>query len=89
MIENDSPTVTAITARPISRRKLILWAGLAILALCAAVSFPFAWQRWVNWRYADDIYASKAKPASPSFRRLRQRRLSAMLLDRVDTGIDL
>jgi len=94
MIENESPTVTAITARPISRRKLILWAGLAVLILCAAVSFPFAWQRWVNWRYADDIYAVEDAPSRRvaivfGARVYGNGRLSAMLRDRVDTGIDL
>jgi SanA protein len=65
-----------------------------LLSLCAAVSFPFVWQRWVNWRYADQIYTVEAAPNRRvaivfGARVYGDGRLSAMLRDRVDTAIDL
>jgi len=55
---------------------------------------PFAWQRWVDWRYASAIYTVSTAPTARVALVLGARvyssgRLSAMLRDRVDTAVAL
>ncbi len=80
--------------RQVNRRKLVVWLGLAVLVMAASVSFPFVWQRWVNWRYASQIYTTESVPRQRvaivfGARVYGEGRLSAMVRDRVDTAIEL
>ena len=93
-MEGAAESMGTARVHSISRRKLALWAGLVFLTLCAAASFPFVWQRWVNWRYAAKIYTVESVPHQRvavvfGARVYSDGRLSAMLRDRVDTAIDL
>jgi SanA protein len=68
--------------------------AVALLLTVAAVAFPWLWRGWVNARYAPRIYALEdAPPARVAVvfgaRVYSSGRLSAMLRDRVDTGIEL
>lgn len=68
--------------------------GAFLLLLFLALIFPFAWQRWVNWRYEDRLYTVETAPHHRvaivfGARVYSSGRLSAMLRDRVDTAVEL
>lgn len=74
------------------RRWLVLLAGALLLGIL--MLSPFAWQRWVDTRYAPAIYTVDEAPAARvaivlGARVYNSGRLSAMLRDRVDTAVDL
>lgn len=69
-------------------------AAIVMLMLSLALLFPFAWQSWVTWRYQDSLYTVETVPHQRvaivfGARIYSETRLSAMLLDRVDTAVDL
>ena len=68
--------------------------GALLLIVCAAALFPFAWQRWVQWRYSPIIVAASAvEPTRVAIvfgaRVYGEGRLSSMVRDRVETAIEL
>lgn len=85
--------------RPSSWR-VILFAICAIFVIAAAI-FPWGWKKWVKRHYAPVTYtiteyqSTTSNPDAPRIaivfgaRVYRNERLSAMLRDRVDTGIEL
>ncbi|MEX1019038.1 MAG: ElyC/SanA/YdcF family protein [Litorilinea sp.] len=100
--ENSEQKSQSQSQSPVARRRFKgprfsrrRWIVLAVIALCvAAVAFPFVWQSWVNWRYADRIVVAENAPTERvaivfGARIYSSQRLSAMLRDRVDTGVDL
>jgi len=74
------------------RRWVVLAAGALLLGML--MLSPFAWQRWVDMRYAPAIHTvDDAPPARVAIvlgaRVYSSGRLSAMLRDRVDTAVEL
>jgi len=74
------------------RRRLAPMFGALLLGVL--ILSPFAWQRWVDWRYAPAIYTISTAPSARVAIVLGARvyssgRLSAMLSDRVDTAVAL
>ena len=74
------------------RRWVVLAAGAALLGML--MLSPFAWQRWVDTRYAPAIHTvAEAPPARVAIvlgaRVYQSGRLSAMLRDRVDMAVEL
>jgi SanA protein len=70
----------------------LIWILLAALLLLAF--FPFAWQSWVQGRYAPAIYTLETVPAQPvaivyGARVMANGHPSAMLRDRVETAVRL
>lgn len=70
------------------------WMGALLLLAVAALSFPFLWRGWVTWRTSARIKTVETvEPARVAIvfgaRVYGEGRLSSMLRDRVDTGIEL
>jgi SanA protein len=72
---------------------MTLWITAA-LTVVAVIVFPFAWRKWIEWRYAPSIYAiENVQPERIAIvfgaRVYGSGRLSAMLADRVETAVAL
>lgn len=82
-------------AEPRIRRRIPpLITSAVLVVLCLALLSPFAWQRWVNWRFRDrlltvDTVTHHRVAIVFGARIYGDQRLSAMLRDRVDTAVDL
>jgi SanA protein len=67
---------------------------MPVLVAVLAMSFPFLWRNWVEWRTADAIHQpATVEPSRVAIvfgaRVFGEGRLSSMLRDRVDTAIEL
>ena len=76
------------------RKRFYLGCLLPFLLLLGLALFPFAWNGWLERRYAAAIYAADEVPAERvaivfGAAVYRNGRLSPMLQDRVDTAIEL